>query len=613
MEEKNTEEMLRRIEETYRKRADQAQQSLSAVQRSITRISLLRVLLFAAGITGVAVCWPIGAPAVAGVALLAAVPFILLMKRHSRLFRQKSHLEQAVRVNREECDALNHQYETFDDGQEYVNPTHPYTYDLDIFGPKSLFQYMNRTCCTPGKQCLATWLGEQLTEREKIEERQEAVSELSRLLDFRQQFRIAGLLHHGQTNDDQMLREWSRQSPLLRNRRWMRWLPAIVGSCNLMVLLAVATGAIPISFWLMTWSLFALLSTGLTRKINRLQANYGKRLSILKTYLHLMQLIEGLPAESRLLKAIKQRIGSAQGEGSLAIRRLDRLMDGLDQRNNVIIYLLLNGAFFWEVWQIMRIEAWREQHAGQLPQWLAAIGEMDALCSLATFAYNHPDYVYPILSEVCGDEFRFTAQGLGHPLIERQRCVRNDIDMQQRPAFIIITGANMAGKSTYLRTVGVNFLLACIGAPVCAHHMALSPTKLITSLRTTDSLSDQESYFFSELKRLQLIIHRLQSGETLFVILDEILKGTNSVDKQKGSLALARQFMKLQANGIIATHDLQLGTLAHQFPDRIRNFRFEADITGDELTFPYRMQPGIAQNMNACFLMRKMGIAVIDS
>ena len=257
----------------------------------------------------------------------------------------------------------------------------------------------------------------------------------------------------------------------------------------------------------------------------------------------------------------------------------------------------------------MRIEGWKEQYASELPRWLTAIAHMDALCSLATFAYNHPDYSYPVIAT---RSFCLRAEDMGHPLMNRDKCVRNDIDIEKRPFFIIITGANMAGKSTYLRTVGINYLLACIGAPTCTRQMELYPARLITSLRTSDSLTDNESYFFAELKRLKLIIDKLQAGEELFIILDEILKGTNSTDKQKGSLALIKQFMTLQANGIIATHDLMLGTLAEIFPTDIRNYRFEADITDNELTFSYRLREGVAQNMNACFLMKKMGIAVTD-
>ena len=295
------------------------------------------------------------------------------------------------------------------------------------------------------------------------------------------------------------------------------------------------------------------------------------------------------------------------------------------------MYVILNGLFFWELRQIMRIGAWKEQYAGELPQWLDALGQMDALNSLATFAYNHPAYAYPTLLDKAdmaaakagissdarkagaantGSNARFIlrAKALGHPLMHRDRCVRNDIDMEKRPFFIIITGANMAGKSTYLRTIGVNYLLACTGMPVCAEEMEVYPARLITSLRTSDSLTDNESYFFAELKRLKLIIDKLQAGEELFIILDEILKGANSMDKQKGSFALIKQFMALEADGIIATHDLVLGTLEEEFPEQIKNYRFEADIKDEELSFSYQLREGIAQNMNACFLMNKMGI-----
>ena len=192
----------------------------------------------------------------------------------------------------------------------------------------------------------------------------------------------------------------------------------------------------------------------------------------------------------------------------------------------------------------------------------------------------------------------------------REQCVTNDAEIPQRPYFLIITGANMAGKSTYLRTIGCNYILACIGAPVCCSSLEIYPAHLMTSLRTSDSLVHNESYFFAELKRLQQILDRLKSGEEMFIILDEILKGTNSMDKQKGSLALVKQLLQLKTNGIIATHDLLLGDLKQHFPDEISNYCFEADIQNDELTFSYKLREGIAQNMNACFLMQKMGINI---
>lgn len=623
-------ENIENISQNYRHIADEAQQKLNKVQKQIYRISTLRLLLFIAGVTGVAYFWSESWAMLTSITLVTLVPFILLIKYHNRLFYRKDYLEKKAKINRQELAALDYDISAFDDGGEFIDPVHLYTYDLDVFGRHSLFQYINRTCTEPGKQVLAQWLGKHLENKEEILMRQAAVRELAPELKFRQRFRILGLLHKGKVADETELRAWAASPCTFRKNRLIRMLPALVTSINLLCLILVISGNLPASIWGIIWMFFVTTSLGFTGKISKAQAVYGKKLQILGTYAELLHLMEVQPMQSQLLREIKAKIGSDKKKASHSISQLSKLMNGLDQRNNALMYVVRNGLYFWELRQIILIETWKEQYAGDLPGWLTALGQMDALNSLATFAYNHPDYSYPKLlnqTEICHEKesihadedksmtiipYRFHATDLGHPLMHRDRCIRNDIDMEKRPFFIIITGANMAGKSTYLRTVGINYLLACVGAPVCASTMELYPARLITSLRTSDSLNNNESYFFAELKRLKLIIDKLQSGEELFIILDEILKGTNSMDKQKGSFALIKQFMVLHANGIIATHDLLLGTLIELFPDNISNYRFEADITNNELTFSYRLRPGIAQNMNACFLMKKMGIAVTD-
>ena len=603
---------LEEITRLYRKRAEEADRKLSDLQQRIYRISMLRLLLFAAGVAGLIVFRHENWAVLAGIALVTFVPFILLVKYHNRLFRQKDYAEKMREVNLQELGALNYDISVFDDGQEFADPAHLYSLDLDVFGPHSLFQYINRTCTQPGRLCLARWMGKHLEDKEAIELRQAAVRELAPEVEFRQRFRILGLLHKGQSANADELRAWAVSPTTFRNHRMLRLLPACVTVANALCLALTLAGVMPGSLWGMLWGCFLVGSFGFTGRITKVQAVYGKKLQILGTYARLLHLMDRQPMQCEYLKKVKEMTGGDRPMASYSIQRLDKLMNALDQRNNYLMYALLNGTFCWELWQMMRIEAWKEQYATALPQWLDAIARMDALNSLATFAYNHPDYAYPTLLDGTQPDFCFHATDLGHPLMHRDRCVHNDMEMLKRPFFIIITGANMAGKSTYLRTIGVNYLLACIGAPVCAASMELTPARLITSLRTSDSLNDNESYFFAELKRLKLIIDKLQAGERLFIILDEILKGTNSVDKQKGSFALIKQFMTLQANGIIATHDLMLGTLAELFPDNIRNYCFEADITDNELTFSYRLRPGVAQNMNACFLMKKMGIAVAE-
>ena len=577
----------------YTRRIEEAGQALARVQNRINRISLLRVLLFCMAVAGVFYFWNEGWALMAGTLVLTLLPFLMLIRYHNRLFWRKEYLEKERETSLQELAALDNDFSALDEGKEYIDASHLYTYDLDVFGSHSLFQCLNRTCTPIGKDVLADWLNHHLEDREEILHRQETVRELAAKGAFRRHFRILGLMNKGECHAG------------------YRWLPVIVTLLNLGCLGGVLTGFVTGSQWGILWFAIVLFSFLFTHKISKVQAVYGKKLQILGTYARLLKAIDEEPFESAVLKKVKEKIGSDHRQATQAIQKLVKLMNELDQRNNYLMYTVLNGCFFWEIWQIMRIEAWKEAHAAELPQWLEAIGEIDALNSLGTFAYNHQeDYCYPVIDTSV--PFKLCGKRLGHPLMLRGQCVTNDICMDGRPAFIIITGANMAGKSTYLRTIGVNYLLACIGCPVYAAQMELYPAKLITSLRTSDSLNDNESYFFAELKRLKLIIDKLKAGEQLFIILDEILKGTNSMDKQKGSFALIKQFMNLQANGIIATHDLLLGTLKDLFPQHIANYCFEADITGDELTFSYQLRSGVAQNMNACFLMKKMGIAVAD-
>lgn len=603
-------EHLTQITATYENIVLETESQLKKVKQRIYRTGTLRLILFIAGIAGIIYFRSTGWEIISLVACATFIPFLLLVKLHNKLFHEKDYLEKKIEINKQELQALNYNITAFDGGNEYVDPTHLYTYDLDMFGEHSLFQYINRTSTLLGKKRLASWFKMHLKNKSEIEKRQAAVQELTSQLKMRQEFRILGLLYQGKSADEEEIKAWASSPGHYRHNIFFRSLPAIVPAINIILIGLAMAGILPFSLAGAVFVGIALLSFLFSKGITRMQTLYGKKMQILGTYARLIRIIEEAELQSDALREVKALVCNNKKTASQAVKRLTDLMNALDQRNNIMMAMVLNGFLFWELRQAMRIEAWKENYAVDMPLWLEAISEMDAYCSLATFAYNHPQYVYP---QIAMTPFCMKGKALGHPLMNRKTCVHNDIDIEKRPFFVIITGANMAGKSTYLRTVGINYLLACIGAPVCAEVLTLYPSQLITSLRTSDSLTDNESYFFAELKRLKLIIDKLNGGEQLFIILDEILKGTNSTDKQKGSFALIKQFMALQANGIIATHDLLLGTLVELFPNDIRNYCFEADITNNELTFSYKLKEGVAQNMNACFLMKKMGIAVIDN
>lgn len=591
-------------ENHYTERLSLTKGQLQQVKKQIFRISMLRLTLFIAGVAGIYFFFS-QTPLLIVCICLTFLPLFILVKIHNRFFIRKEWLETQAHIIQEELQALSGDYSSFEDGKEYVNPEHPYSFDLDIFGRRSLFQSINRTCTFFGKVRLAEWLQNHLHEKASIEKRQEMVREISEHTLFREQFRVAGLVHHSQSSDAEKIQAWSQSPAQYLHAGWVKAFIWGVPVINSLLLITSLAGWTSFSWLGLSFGIFLVLSFGIIKRATYIQETYGKQLKSLNGYARLIALAKAEDWKSAGMQELMERFNLNGQSPIQALQQLSKELDRLDLRNNQFLYVLLEGSIFFQLQEIVRIERWKVRYGQHISEWLETVGELDTLCSLGTFAYNHPQYTYPELTE---KPFCFLATQMGHPLMPASQCVKNDATIPSRPFFLIITGANMAGKSTYLRTIGVNYLLACVGTPVCCEKLKLHPNQLITSLRTSDSLSDNESYFFAELKRLKRIIDLLNQGKQLFIILDEILKGTNSMDKQKGSFDLIRQFMQLKANGIIATHDLLLGSLIKQFPEEIRNYCFEADIKENELTFSYKLREGVAQNMNACFLMKKMGI-----
>lgn len=592
----------------YQQRKQNAETALKNTKKNIFNVSLLRICLFTLGCIGLYCLFDYGTWVIICIIGCTLVPFLALLKKHNQLFLQKDWWEASIRHYQAETEALLGNATSFDDGKEFFDAKHPYSNDLDLFGTHSLFQTINRTCTPLGKDKLAFWMKEHLKEKTRIKERQIAIKELSEHNDLRENFRITGLLFKKEETAIEHMEEWVKSPNHFSTKRWCHQMIWIVPGINLILLFLGLVGITPISYVGISLGCFVIASFGLIKKITQIQSDYNKRLKVLSTYIKLIQLIEAEELQSPLLTKWKKHFRNNGLQASTILGLLEKELDRLDLRNNQLLYFLLEGCLFWQLRQIIRIEQWKQTYGENLLIWLDTLAKIDAILSLGTFAFNHPNYTYP---NIANKPFIFHAKNMGHPLIPESQCIKNEANIPSRPYFIIITGANMAGKSTYLRTIGCNYLLACIGAPVCCTSLDIYPAQLMTSLRTDDSLSNNESYFFAELKRLKQIIDRLNKEE-MFIILDEILRGTNSKDKQKGSLSFIQQLMTLQANGIIATHDLALGELERFFPQKIKNFCFEADIQDNNLTFSYKLREGIAQNMNACFLMKKMGLIIND-
>lgn len=591
----------------YRERIGTNSVLLGKVKRKSHVVGTFRLLVVLLAALGVYLCWGQSGWVVALI-LFALVVLVALIKYHNTLFFQRDYYETSVRADEEELAAIEYNFSAFDGAKERVSPSHEFGLDLDLFGDRSLFQSLNRTVTPDGKAILADWFELPLCSKVKIEERQQAVEELKSLCDLRQGFRVSGLLSHGEDMSPDGLRAFVAEPDCIpaQKKRW-KALTYFYPAFWLLTIVLVSIAVWSPSFIGMGIVLLYAVSESKTKKINRLQDSLAKKVKVFSSYANLIRLIEENKFQCTELQSTKNELTKDGRTVSSLIKELSGLLSNLDQRSSGLGRFILNTLLLWDIRYTLKIEEWKAAYGQDLDKWMSAIGKFDAFCSLGTFAFNHDEYIFP---EATDTYFSLQAKALGHPMMHREVCVKNDVRIDKHPYFLIITGANMAGKSTYLRTVGVNYLLASVGAPVCAASFRFYPARLVTSLRTSDSLSDNESYFFAELKRLKMIIDKLKNGEQLFVILDEILKGTNSVDKQKGSIALMKQLIGMDACGIIATHDLALGQLINDFPGNISNYRFEADIRENELSFSYSMQPGVAENMNACFLMNKMGITV---
>lgn len=596
---------LEDVKESYKALIEKEKGKLSHLKNVIFQIGTIRLLIVVICFVLCYVFWG-KTDLIVFIIGLSVILFLFFMKYHNQLFLKKRYCELLIQNAENELKGIDYDFSAFDGAPEKADANHSYSLDLDIFGNRSFFQSINRAVTSFGKNMLASSLLYPLEKKDDIIKQQEAIKELASKPRLLNHFRAIGQMSEKEDLDIHYFSQQFMQTKFLSNSFW-RHLTYIAPIIYVVVIVLSLADVISISALGICWTVFFSMSLIPLKDINKKNNLFEKKLETLQTYSVLFQIIEAEEFESELLKELQNKL-KAKESASMAIHQLKSYSNNLDQSSNILGLLILNPFLFWNVMYAIKIEKWIVKHKEDIGDWFVSLSKFDSLVSCSIFGYNHPDYIYPEVANT----YMLEGKDLGHPLLNRAVCVRNNVDIDKQPFFMVVTGANMAGKSTYLRTIGINLTLACAGCPVCATSLKFYPYRLVTNLRTSDSLTDNESYFFAELKRLKMIIDRLQSGEPLFIILDEILKGTNSEDKQKGSIALMKQLVSLNGNGIIATHDLVLGNLEKEFPDAIKNYRFEADIKEEHLSFTYKMREGIAQNMNASFLMKKMGITGIE-
>lgn len=530
------------------------------------------------------------------------ITFIILMRLHTKLLFQIKMKETLICINNDEIEYLENKKIPFENGEEFIDFHHPYAYDLDIFGNHSLFQNLNRTATFIGKKTLSNQCLTLLSNKQIISH-QEAVKELSEKLDWRQDFLALAKISQDNKQAYESLLKWTKFNSSLLSK-WIVWVSIL--SPILFLGFGMLYWITSNEVFLKILSLIFVFNLGfLGRFLKRIQIEMAQSANIdklISQYGLLLQKIENEDFTAEKLIQLQKRLTYKNENSSAHLKRLAALFSSMDTIQNFVTGLLFNGTFLYNLHIFKSLIAWKNQHASALEDWLKAIGEFEMLNSLANMSYNNPDFVFPELNS----NYEVSFSNLSHPLLSRKNRIGNDINFQPQ-SFMILTGSNMSGKSTFLRSLGVNMILTGMGSTVCAAKANVHPMPVLVSMRLSDSLSDSESYFFAEIKRLKQIMDELEL-KPAFVLLDEILRGTNSDDKRNGTIEVIKKVIAKKAIGAIATHDIEVCLTRNDFPETLINKCFEVEIINNDLHFDFILRDGICKNKSATFLMKKIGV-----
>jgi hypothetical protein len=587
-------EEYRRRETGYRERAADGARREEKVSRARLGVALTAALIawLAFGAGRLSPWWLVGPTAA----------FVILLAVHGRVRRRRLRAERGAAFYRRGIARLEGQWAgTGRAGARFSDPHHPYAGDLDLFGEGSLYELLCEARTSMGEATLATWLLAP-SDPAVVRARQAAVQALTPRLDLREDLAVLGEEVAATVRADAFAR-----LATANERPPGPWLRLSAAGISVVALAAVASWAVG---WVSPIVAFAALVVqgvvdwrlrALVRAADRTVAGHGPDLELLAAVL---ERFEREPAAFPLLDRLQADLITDGQRPSQAVRRLRVWVDLLDSRRNQF-FAPFALASMWGVHCALAIEAWRARHGASVGKWLAAVGQLEALCSLAGYAWEHPADVYPTLEE---GEARFEAQALGHPLIPDDRCVRNDVALGGATSVLMVSGSNMSGKSTLLRAVGTNAVLAQAGAPVRASALRLSHLTLGATLLIRDSLQEGISRFYAELVRLRDIVRIADGPIPLLFLLDEILHGTNSHDRRLGAAAVVRGLVQRGAIGLVTTHDLALAELVDDPAAHAVNVHFEDRLDDGQMVFDYHVRPGVVRTSNALALMRTLGL-----
>lgn len=601
---------MKNIFNAYRRNIRDAQSQLANLRQSIDSNSMLRLAAIIGGGTGLFMAVQsehVGV--VIGVFFAVIVCFAGLVWRQSKLEKRKMEFESFLAVNQNETDVLEGKPNRYPDGGAFLDSRHPYSGDLDVFGPFSLFSLINRGATPQANALLAEWLSAPAGVKE-IKVRQQVVEELADDLAWCQQLQVRLWFNVDRPIDfKRQFAQFLRNSDVPFGNRALRLYVKAVPW--LMTALVIAAFFIPffsgIALFFAITHLLAAVGYG--RKVSRVAGLNDKAGRLLSAFAAAFELIENRAWQSQRGKELGLSLRSVSGSTpvSSVFRELATLIDRLDYRLNILVMAMLNMAALWDFRQVFALMEWRKKYGSDVLEAFDAVAECEVLGSLAALQRNHPQWVFPTIEEATTPFF--AGEALTHPLIPIENAVSNDYQMNDH-RIALITGSNMAGKSTFLRTVGVNAVLAFCGAPICGKKMRVSVFQLITYMRIADSLNESISTFKAELNRIQAVLKTVEDRSDTFFLIDEMLRGTNSVDKYRGSKAIIKKLIAHRGVGMVATHDLQLAKLADEYPGVVHNFHFDIQVHNGEMLFDYKLKEGACTVFNAPLLLKEIGVEV---
>lgn len=588
----------------YNKTVHDLEVDLKKLKQRKSSLGWLRFGNIVAIIIAFYILWSLGILYVIISVALLTIVFVRLLFADLANKEAINHINHLININTDELKFISGDYHDFPGGNQYAHADHLYSNDLDIFGRASLFQYINRAASEIGASQLADYLKHPAS-HELILQRQSAVKELSGKTQWRQHLQAVGREKQILFSTKHRLEKWVKEPPVFSQFKPWKWLRYLLPLIILNVVTLYIFDIVPSGVFYFFLLLFAIIAY----QINKIIAPIHEKLSKMAEELDVLSIsirhIETAGFESPLFRDLQMNFIQQNKKASQEIRIIKKILDKLDLRYNLVISAPLNILLLWNLQQVLDLEKWKSFNQNNIHKWFDTLGHIEALNSFATLYFNEPDWIFP--SIVTG-YFFIEGKETGHPLLLKNKRVNNNIEMKHDGEIMLVTGSNMAGKSTYLRSIGVNVILAMAGAPVCAKAFKVSHVQIISSMRITDNLEESTSTFYAELKKLKTIIEKVNNKEKVFILLDEILRGTNSLDRHTGSVALMKQLIKHHAAAIIATHDLELAKLKNDFPENIINYHFDVQVSNDELFFDYRLKPGVCNSLNASILMKKIGI-----